>query len=41
VGSRLQPGDEEHILTALAAGGRIVRQERRPHAVLALVEASR
>lgn len=38
VASRLSPGDEEHILTALAAGGRIVRQERRPHAVLALVE---
>jgi len=26
VGSRLVPGDEEHILRALAAGGRIVRQ---------------
>jgi hypothetical protein len=32
------PGDEERILRALAAGGRVVRQERRPRAMLALVE---
>ena len=38
VGSRLVPGDEVHILTTLAAGGRIVRQERRPRALLAVVE---
>jgi len=38
VGSRLVPGDEAHILRALAVGGRIVRQERRPRALLALVE---
>ena len=39
VGSRLWPADEEHILVALAAGGHIVREERRPRALLALVEA--
>jgi hypothetical protein len=38
VGSRLVPSDEVHILRALAAGGRILRQERRPRALLVLVE---
>src|SRR5262245_47056427 len=39
VGSRMSPADEAHILAALAAGGHIVREERRPSALLALVEA--